>query len=237
MTITTRMVDYELDGQAFDGFLAFDDEGAGERPCVMICHAWGGRKDHEEEAAKRVAELGYVAFAADIFGKGVRGESTEECQNLITPLLEERETLRARLSKSLETMTAQAEADAARAAVSGYCFGGLCALDMARINAPVLGVTAFHSLFGTTEETGTITPKVLALQGYDDPLAAPDAQRAFTDEMTRRKADWQLHLYGGVSHAFTNEGANDPNLGLQYDVKADARSWATFENFLAELFG
>lgn len=237
MTVTTRLVEYELDGETYDGFVAVDDEQSDARPGVMICHAWGGRKDHEENVARRLAELGYVGFAADVFGKGKRGETTEECQALITPLVENRDLLRRRLLAALGQMKALDEVEVDQAVVSGYCFGGLCALDMGRVNAPVRGVAAFHSLFGTTDEEGEISPKVIALQGYDDPMAGPDAQRAFTDEMTRRGADWQLHLYGGVAHAFTNQGANDASLGLKYDVTADARSWAAFETFLAELFG
>lgn len=237
MTVTTKLVEYDLGGAPYDGFVAWDDEQSGPRPAVMICHAWGGRKEHEEIAAKRIAELGYVGFSADVFGKGQRGNTTEECQGLITPLLEERDELRTRLLAALGQMKALDEVDVDRTAVSGYCFGGLCALDMGRINAPVLGVTAFHSLFGTTNEEGDdIKPKVIAFQGYEDPMAGPDDQRAFTDEMTARKADWQLHLYGGVKHAFTNQDANNPDLGLKYDMMADARSWAAFENFLAELF-
>lgn len=238
MAITTRIITYEVDGESFDGLMAYDDAQTGERPAVMVCHAWGGRKEHEEAAAKRIAEMGYVGFAADVFGVGKRGETTEECQALITPLVEDRDLLRTRLLAALGQAKAQDEVEMEKMVVSGYCFGGLCALDMARVNAPVLGVVAFHSLFGTTDERdGEIKPKVLALQGYDDPMADPDAQRAFADEMTERKADWQLHLYGGVSHAFTNQGANDPSLGLKYDVTADARSWTAFENFLAEQFG
>lgn len=238
MTITTRTVEYEIEGQAFDGFVALPEGGASPRPAVMVCHAWGGRKEHEEQAAKRIAELGYVGFAADVFGVGRRGETTEECQALITPLVEDRGMLRTRLLAALGQMKALEEVEIDQTAVSGYCFGGLCALDMARVNAPVRGVVAFHSLFGTTEERdGDIEPKVLALQGFDDPMADADSQRAFAEEMTARKADWQMHLYGGVAHAFTNQGANDPSLGLRYDVNADSRSWVAFETFLAELFG
>lgn len=238
MTIMTRTVDYTLGDDTFDGFVAYDDAIDGHRPAVMVCHAWGGRQEHEEEAARRLAELGYVGYAADVFGKGVRGETVEECQALMTPLVEDRDTLRNRLNAALEEMRQQPEVDKEQMAVSGYCFGGLCALDMARINAPVIGVAAFHSVFGTTEaKAPAIKPKVLAMQGYEDPMADPDAQRAFAEEMTLREADWQLHLYGGVKHAFTNKDANNPDLGTIYDVKADARSWITFENYLAELFG
>ncbi|MEM9234247.1 MAG: dienelactone hydrolase family protein [Pseudomonadota bacterium] len=238
MSANRRMVEYDIDGSAYDGLLTLPKSQSGASPAVMVCHAWGGRKEHEEQAAERIAELGYVGFAADVYGVGRRGETPEESEALMTPLLADRETLRTRLLAAIGQLKAQEEVDVDQVVIAGYCFGGLCAIDMARINAPVLGAAAFHSIFGTEGTEGPdITPKVIAFQGYDDPMADPDAQRAFTDEMTARNADWQMHLYGGVAHSFTNRLANDPANGLKYDVTADARSWAAFENFLAEIFG
>lgn len=238
MAVTTRLIEYSVDGKVFEGMLAWNDTMVGARPGVMVCHAWSGRQKHEEDAARALAELGYVGFAADVFGKGVRGSSVEENTALMTPLMEDRPGLFNILNEALMTMKGQGEVHDQKMAVIGYCFGGLCALDMARNNAGFQGAVAFHALLGDAgaSKSDPIMPKVLALHGYDDPMADADQQRLFTDEMTARKADWQLHLYGGVSHAFTNEGANDPNLGLHYDAVAAARSWRSMTGFLQDLF-
>lgn len=237
--VTTKTVEYTVGGEIFEGLLAVPD-GEGPHPCVLVCHAWAGRTAHEDKAAERIADMGYTAFAADLYGKGITGSSKEENQKLMEPLVSDRGgVLRARLEASIAAMTDEAEADAGKAAVMGFCFGGLCALDCARAGLPVKGAAAFHAILGQDGKpaSGPIEAKVIAFQGYDDPMAAADDQRAFAEEMTQRKADWQLHLYGGVMHAFTNEGANDPGFGTVYDRTASKRAWRAFEDFLADIFG
>lgn len=239
MTITAKSIAYEIDGAPFDGVLYTPADAAGPLACVMVCHAWGGRGEHEEKVAERLATQGYAAFAADVYGTGVRGSSVEECAAIMTPLKEDRGLLLDRLMAAHVAMSAEAACDESRSAVIGYCFGGLCALDMARANGPVRGAAAFHALLDAPSGAGTdaISPKIVAYQGYDDPMAGPDAQAAFAAEMTARGADWQLHLYGGVAHAFTNVGANNTDLGLIYDEAADRRSWAALTEFLADALG
>ncbi len=236
MAITTRTIEYTVNGKVFEGLLATD--GRSSRPAVMICHAWGGRKGHEEETAKRVAELGYTAFAADVYGKDVRGETIEENQALMTPLVEDRDELQERLRGALNALCEQAETDENNVSVTGFCFGGLCALDMARTNAPVIGVSAFHAVIGKPGKPGSddILPKVMCFQGFDDPMADPDALVSFGKEMTDRNADWQLHVFGGVSHAFTNPDASNDELGLKYNKQASERSWEMFKSYLWEMF-
>ena len=237
MAIKTELIDYTHDGKAFDAFVAWDDAQDGARPAVLVCHAWGGRSAHEEETARKLAAMGYVGIAIDVYGKGKRGTTKEECQALMTPLVENRPLLVERLVAGQQAAAALDRVDPARIAVCGYCFGGLCALIMARDNTGVVGATAFHAILGGPgPETAPITAKVLALQGWDDPMSTPDDIRAFGDEMTARKADWQLHAYGGVMHAFTNKQANDPGFGTVYDAAADRRSWTAFTDFLTELF-
>lgn len=239
MAITTRLVEFEDQGKTFDGYLAVDDATDAPRPCVLVCHAWGGRKEHEEDMARKLASLGYVGFAGDVYGKGVRGDGPEENEKLMSPHLADRRGLSQLLRSNLAAMTKQIECDPARASVMGFCFGGLCALDLARDNAAVLGAAAFHAILSGRGmgETDPIRPKVIAFQGYDDPMAGPDDQRAFAEDMTARGADWQLYLFGGVKHAFTNKDADNDELGLKYDAAADARARAGFERFLTDLFG
>lgn len=239
MAIQTRSVEYVVEGKTFEGVLAWDDRQTGRRPAVAVAHAWAGRSPFEEEKAKRLAGLGYVGFAMDVYGKGVLGKSKEENAALMTPLVQDRALLQRRLQAAIHTLAAQPEVDAGRIAAIGFCFGGLSVLDLARIGAPVKGVVSFHGLFTPPGNTAgnRITAKVLALHGWDDPMAKPESVIAFAKEMTEAGADWQLHAYGHTMHAFTNPQANDPSFGTVYNAVADARSWRAMVDFLRELFG
>jgi dienelactone hydrolase len=228
-----------LDGDTvLEGLLAWDDALQGARPGVMVCHAWAGRSDLENDKAIELARLGYTGFAMDLYGKGILGGSTEENANLMQPFLDDRQMLQARLLRSLQTMRDQIEVDDANVATIGFCFGGLCALDLARTGEQLAGVVSFHGLLGSPGNTGgnTISAKILVLHGWDDPMAPPDAVVALGEELTSMGADWQLHGYGRTLHAFTNPQANDPGFGTVYSAVADRRSWQAMKNFLAELF-
>jgi dienelactone hydrolase len=174
----------------------------------------------------------------DVYGKGILGNSKEENAALMTPLAQNRPLLQARLRAALEALLAQPEVDRQRVAAIGFCFGGLSVLDMARAGMPLKGVVSFHGLFTPPGNTAglKIQAKVLALHGWDDPMARPQAVIDFAREMTEAGADWQLHAYGHTMHAFTNPQANDPSFGTVYQPVADARSWQAMQNFLAELF-
>lgn len=234
MSGTTRIVDYEQNGQTFEGFLAMPD--GTPKGVVLVAHAWGGQSEFEQDKAKLMASWGYAGFAIDVYGKGKRGATNEECEALMTPLASNRPELQSRLAFALDI--AKKEAGTDNAAAIGFCFGGLSVLDMARKNMAVAGVVSFHGLFGAPENTDeTITPKVLALHGWEDPMATPDDVMDFSKEMTAAKADWQLHAYGAVMHAFTNPAANNPDFGTVYDGGADRRSFAACQDFLAEVLG
>jgi dienelactone hydrolase len=231
----TRALNYSFNGNDYEAFLAAP--AATPAPGVLICHAWAGRSPFENAKAEALAGLGYAGVAIDLFGKGVLGQTKEECQQLIQPFTANRAMLQSRLKAILEIVRKQPEVDQNRIAVIGFCFGGLCALDMARSNADVKGVVSFHGLLGAPGNTAErIKPKVLALHGWDDLMATPDDVKSFGEEMTKTNADWQLHAYGGVMHAFTNPKANDPGFGTVYNENADIRSWAAMQNFLEELF-
>ena len=234
MTGTTRIVDYDLAGETYEGFLAMPS-GA-PKGVVLVAHAWGGQSEFEQDKAKLMAEWGYAGFALDVYGKGKRGQTNEENEALMTPLASNRPELQARLAGALDT--AKTESGAAKAAAIGFCFGGLCVLDMARTNMAVDGVVSFHGLFGAPGNTAEkITPKVLALHGWDDPMATPDDVMDFSKEMSKAGADWQLHAYGATLHAFTNPQADNPNFGTVYSANADRRSFAACKDFLEEVLG
>ena len=232
------LVEYRDGDTVLEGILAWDDAQSGPRPGVLVSHAWGGRSDFEDGKARALAELGYAGFALDLYGKGVRGSNPEENGALMQPFLDDRAMLQQRLLVSLETLRAQDEVAADTVAAIGFCFGGLCVLDIARTGADIAGVVSFHGLFmppGNTEGN-TVTARVLALHGWDDPMAPPDAAVALGAELSAMGADWQLHAYGNTMHAFTNPAANDSQMGTVYDATAERRSWQAMQNFLNELF-
>ncbi len=234
----TEIVEYQHNGKTFAGFFANDDTKAGEKPLVVIAHAWAGRSDFENDKAKALAELGYAAFALDVYGKGILGTSVAENSQLLQPFLDDRQLLRDRLQAGIVAASECRGVDKHKIAAIGFCFGGLCVFDLARMGMDLKGVVGFHGLFFPAEKIGNkkITAKVLALHGYDDPMATPDQVMAFADEMTTAGADWQLHAFGHTQHAFTNPNANDTNLGTIYNPAAAQRAWILMQVFLDEVF-
>lgn len=224
------------DGEArLEGFLCYDEAQPGPRPTVLISHAWAGCDDFVERKARRLAWQGYACFALDNYGKGKRGTNPEECSALMTPFMNDRKLLLKRLQAGLATAKSMPIVDARRVAIMGFCFGGLCALDLARSNADIRGAVSFHGMLkpsGLTEPK--VRAKVLMLHGYDDPMAPPEDVLAVAKEFTGAGADWQLHAYGHTVHAFTNPVAQNRDGGMQYDEAADRRSWHALEEFLAE---
>ena len=222
--------------QALHGYLAYTSP---ERPGVLIFHDWSGRNAFVLKQAEMLAKMGYVGFAADLYGEARIGETTEQKKALMAPLMSHRTHLLARIQASFHAFCALPEVDTTRTAAIGFCFGGLCALDLARSNNTPKGIVSFHGLLHRPENM-PITPinaKLLVLHGYDDPMVPPSEVQLFCDEMTKAKADWQLHMYGKTTHAFTNPDANDPVLGTQYNPLAAHRAFQSMQNFLKDLFG
>lgn len=212
--------------------------GGGRHPAVLVAHQWAGQSDAERAAADRLAGLGYVGIALDAYGKDVRGEPGGDHSHLMGPFLQDRGKLRQRLLAAVDAARAHNAADPDRIAVIGYCFGGLCALDLARANAPGLkGAVSLHGIFAPPKlgAQDPIKASVLVLHGWDDPMAPPKDVLMLSEELTAAKADWQLHAYGHAKHSFTNPAANMPERGLAYDEKAARRSWVSVEAFLAEV--
>ena len=238
MSLQHRLVDYTDGDSVFEGRIAWDDSFPGPRPGVLVAHAWGGRSGYEDGKADGLARVGYAAFALDLYGKGVRGSNPEENGALMQPLLDDREMLQQRLLVSLATLREQPEVEASRTAAIGFCFGGLGVLDIARTGEDIAGVVSIHGLFGAPGNTSGNTAKarVLALHGWDDPMATPDDVNSLAAELSAMGADWQLHAYGNTMHAFTNPAANSPDMGTVYDATADRRSWQAITNFLEEIF-
>lgn len=227
------------DGEiALEAFYAVDDQVSGRRPAVLISHAWGGRDGFVMDKARKIAGLGYVGFALDMYGTGVLGSSREENAKLMQPFMADRAKLQQRIAAAFMAVKQLPCVDGSNIAAMGFCFGGLCVLDLARIGADLKGVVSFHGLLGAPSNTqGTkIKAKILALHGHDDPMAPPEQVVAFQNELTHAGADWQFVSYGHTMHAFTNPVANDPDFGTVYQADADRRSWLAMQNFLAEIF-
>jgi dienelactone hydrolase len=238
MAIVSNTVGYRDGDVLLEAFFAFDDSFSGRRPAVLINHTWVGRDDFVAEKAKKIAALGYVGFAVDMYGKGVLGSSVEENTKLMQPFMDNREMLQKRMNAALYAVKLMPWVDDSKIAAMGFCFGGLCSLDLARTGVDLKGVISFHGLLGAPGNTqgNTIKAKILALHGHDDPMVPVEQVLAFEQEMTKAGADWQLHTFGNTMHAFTNPAANNPDFGTVYQPDADGRSWLAMENFLTEVF-
>lgn len=233
-----RELSVQCDGQRFDGLLMSDGEGD-RRPLVLIFPTFVGRSPMDLDVGGRLSEAGYRALACDFYGGGRSGSTREECSALMQPLMEDRSALRRRLLAWLEAGADLAAAEPARTAAIGFCFGGLCALDLARSGAGLAGVASFHGLLKPTGlgDCPPIRAKVIAFHGWDDPMAPPQDVVALGAELTRAGADWQIHAYGGTVHGFTNPKAASPELGILYNEDAARRAWTALSNFLGEIFG
>jgi len=236
----TMLVEYRDGDTICEAFVAAPANDGIARPAVLVAHAWAGQGAFEQDRARMLAGLGYVGFAIDVYGKGRRGSSIEENSRLMTPFVEDRAMLRRRLLAAAAAAAGHPLVDKGRLAAIGFCFGGLCVLDLARAGAQGLrGVVSFHGLLNPPGlgPQGPIAAKALVLHPYDDPMAPPESVAAFAREFTQAKSDWQVHMYGHTSHAFTNPEANDPGRGLLYSPTAARRAYASMESFLSECLG
>jgi dienelactone hydrolase len=210
------------------------------RPGIVVFSDWMGVGDFSKERAKRLAEAGYIALAADIYGAGIRPKDAKEAGILATQYKKERDLLRERAKAALLALQAIPGVDQSRVAAIGFCFGGTAALELARTGAPLAGVVSFHGGLETPDPAlaRNIKAKLLILHGAEDPLVPATEVQAFEDEMMQAKVDWQLVKYSGAVHAFTNPMAgNDPTKGVAYDASADKRSYQAMTDFFKEIFG
>lgn len=228
---------YDHDTQRLQGYVADSVADASQKPAVLVVHDWSGQNAFARERAEYLAKQGYLGFAVDMFGDGRIGETVAEKQALIQPFLLDRALLRARMQAALDAVKSLPQVDPSRIAVIGFCFGGLCALDLARDGAEVRAVVSFHGLLDA-DPMPALQPfkaKVLALHGHDDPMVSQSQLDAFCEEMTHLGVDWQLHVYGQTQHAFTNPLAHDAKMGTVYNAQTAQRAFEAMTLFLREV--
>ncbi|MCC6157060.1 MAG: dienelactone hydrolase family protein [Deltaproteobacteria bacterium] len=238
-TVVSKPLEYKIGSDAFEGTIAFDDKATTPRPGVLVVHQWMGPTAHEFTVANHLAALGYVAFVADIYGKGVRPKNPDEAGAQAGKFKNDRGLFRARAAGALEALKSQPQVDPAKVAVIGYCFGGMGALELARSGAPLLGVVSFHGTLNnpTPADARNIQGKVLVLHGEADPFVKADEVAAFKKEMDDAGVTYTFIGYPGAVHAFTQKSAGfDPSKGAAYNASADVKSWQAMKDFLAEIF-
>ena len=237
--IQTRVVEYKEGDNLLEGFVVYDDGVKGARPGVLIVHQWMGLTDYEKKRAEMLAQLGCVAFCADIYGKGIQPKNLEEAGAEASKYKKDRLLLRARVNAGLEALRQEPLVDLGRIGAIGYCFGGTAVLELARSGARLNGIISFHGgLDSPTPGDGkNIKARVLVLHGADDPTMSPQQIAAFENEMRSGDVDWQLIKLGGAVHAFTQWNAgSDSSKGTAYNERADKHSWEYMKLFFAEIF-
>ncbi len=240
--VATEAIPYTHDGSQFEGFLVEPSllKDGEKRPGVLLVHDWTGLQDYARERAEMLAGLGYVVFAADIYGIGTRPTDPKDCAAEAGKYKADRALYRARLNAALDVLKAQPHCDATMLGAIGYCFGGTGVLELARSGADVEGVVAFHGAIDSPNpaDGANIKGKVLVLHGADDPFVLVEDIAAFTGEMRAHQIDWQMVSFGNAVHSFTKKAAgNDNSKGAAYNEKADKRSWIMMKAFFEELFG
>lgn len=236
--IRSESVEYKDGKTTLEGYLVYDDAWTGKRPAVVIVHQWMGLTDHEKNSALRLAEQGYVAFAADIYGKGVKPADTKEAGELAGKYKGDTALYRQREKAALNFVSKHKNVDAKKVVIMGYCFGGTGALEAARGGLPVIGAVSFHGGLSTPEpqKTKSMKPKLLVMHGAVDPYVPAKEVEGFMKEMNDAKADYQFISYSGAVHAFTQkEAGNDISKGAAYNEAADHRSWKALMSFLEEV--
>ena len=239
--VKTKEVEYQHGDTKLLGYLAYDDAQQGKRPGVVVVHEWMGHNEYARKRAEQLAGLGYVAFAIDMYGKGVRAKDAKEASQMAGRFKNDRKLMRDRARAGLDVLKQQQNVDANKLAAMGYCFGGQVSLELARGGADVAGVVSFHGALDTPtpQDAGNIKGRVLALHGAADPFVPPEHAHAFIKEMEDAKVDYQFVAYGpNVLHGFTNPANKGSAMqGVAYDEKSDKRSWEAMRVFFTEIFG
>ena len=237
--VQTRSIAYHDGDAVLEGYLASDDAVSGVAPGILVVHEWKGLNEYAKRRARQLAELGYVAFAADMYGKGVLAKDHQEAAQLSGVYRNDRALMRRRVLAALDVLKQQPHVDATRLGAIGYCFGGTTVLELARSGADVKGVVSFHGGLDSPDPGAgkMIRAKVLVLHGAKDLFTAPEQMAAFKREMDTGGVAYRIIEYPDAVHGFTvPEAGNDPSRGIAYNPEADRQSWDAMRTFFEQLF-
>ncbi|MEW6324984.1 MAG: dienelactone hydrolase family protein [Nitrospirota bacterium] len=241
-TLHVEEIRYSANGQALKGYLAYDKKVQGKRPGVLVVHEWWGHNDYVRKRARMLAQLGYTAFALDMYGDGKQADHPEEAGQFAEEVRKNQEQGEQRFMAALNLLRAHDTVDADRVAAIGYCFGGAVVLHFARTGGDLAGVVSFHGSLSTDTpaQPGAVKAKVLVLHGADDPYVPPEQVEQFKREMDNAGADYRFIAYPGATHSFTNPAADRYaehfKMSVKYDPEADKQSWAEMQSFFKSIF-
>ncbi|MCG6892626.1 MAG: dienelactone hydrolase family protein [Desulfobacteraceae bacterium] len=236
--VVGQTVGYTHDGVQLEGYLAYDDAATGKRPGVLVVHEWWGLNDYARSRARQLAELGYVAFALDMYGKGKVTRHPEQASEWMKTVNRDVEGWRARAAAGLAILRDDPRVDASRLAAIGYCFGGATVQQLAYAGAELKAVVSFHGALVPPPEPSSVdfSGSILICHGADDPFAKPEQVQQFLAAMGKTRLDWQMVFYGGARHSFTNPEADQVGMeALRYNARADMRSWQDMRQLFDEV--
>ncbi len=245
ITMKNEHISYKLADTTMQGEFFYQEDKKEKRPCILVAHAWMGQDDFARNKAKSLVEQGYIGFAIDIYGNKTHVDTPEEAQKLMLPLFYDRALLQERLQAAYNAAKRHPLVDSAKIGGIGFCFGGLSIIELFRSGVPLQGAVSFHAILGDEmagkkAKTVPIHPGIkgslMMLHGYDDPLVTSHDIDRMQKELTKANVDWQMHIYGHTSHAFTVPQANNKAMGLIYNQLSEKRSWISMMNFFEEVF-
>ena len=240
--LQTREIDYQVDGETFTGYLAYDDAYSGTRPGVLIVHEWWGHGEYVRQRAEMLANLGYAAFALDMYGSDKYAEHPSQANEFMQAVMSDKEAAKERFTEALSVLREQSMVAPDDIAALGYCFGGAVVLNMARAGVDLDGVVSYHGMLAAESpaQPGDVKAAVRVFNGEADPMVPAQQVADFEEEMRQADVDYELVNYAGAQHGFTNPEATELwrlfELPLSNDASADADSWHKTQQFLEDLF-
>ena len=237
--VVTRTIPYEDKGTSLTGYLAYDDAVSGRRPAVLVVHEWWGLNDYARQRAVKLAKLGYVAFALDMYGTGKVTDHPKQAGEWSKAISQNKAKWLQRAMAGLTVLKSQPQTDPDRMAAIGYCFGGGTVQQLAYAGVGLKGVVSFHGSLqeppaGMSQKTDT---QLLICHGGADPFVPPDNLQAYLTAMAASRLHYQVNIYGGAKHSFTNPDAAKHHMdALAYNPSADRRSWEAMQRFFKEIF-
>ena len=237
--IITQTVPYQHQGLNFIGYLAYDDALQGTRPGILVVHEWWGLNAYARYRAEKLANLGYVAFALDMYGEGKSTQHPKEASEWSKQVTSNIGHWQERARAGLEVLLNDPRTDRTRIAAIGYCFGGSTVQQLAYSGAPVKAVVSFHGSLLTPdkEQVGQTKAKILICQGAQDPFSPPTAVQDYLTGMNKTDLHWQMVIFSGARHSFTNPDADKAGMAaLAYNKAADERSWSYMKQLFEEVF-